>query len=267
MEPTIDLGLEVLPLYGFMFIFAFCGVLFLRRFIRDRSAQKHFVSLSIAGCTLIACILYAIAADSMHLFGKPFTWSLLLIFILISFLLQMFRRTFGTLLALCAGLLILAVFLFIRSLTAFTGRTLIANIYAQAVTEEGMHFFVEPQNDSIPGQEAFTITLPGERFGLIVYQVVFSDMAVFVGAKTQYAWLGMTSFSTDFDQKAVNLFPDALSRKSVFESLERKELVLPFVRSVQADIPTKIALPKMSYAVWIENDGGVTITSLRGKDN
>jgi hypothetical protein len=261
MNPSIDLGFGALPLYGFIFIFSFFGVLFLRRFVRDHTFRKHLVPLCIAGTALVAGIVYAIATSNFHLFGKTFTWSLLLIFLAISFLLQIFRRSFGTLLALCFGLLILAVFLFIRSLTAFTGRTLIANIHIQAADGKEMRLLIEPKNDSLPGQEAFTVTLPGERFGLIVYQVIFSDLAVFVGAKTQYAWIGMTSFGRDFEQKAVNLFPDTLSRRSIFESLEHRELTLPFVRSVQADIPTKIALPRMSYAVWIENDGGVTITS------
>ena len=265
MEPLIDLGFGALPLYALLFVFAFSGVLFIRHFLRDRNIKKHRISLYIAGAAFAACILYAVISGNAHLFGKAFTWSLLLVFLAISFLLQLFRRSFGTFLALCVGLLILFVFLFIRSLTAFTGRTLIANIHAQAADGQEMHLLIEPKNNSLPVQEAFTVTLTGERFGLIVYQVIFSDIAVFVGAKTQYAWIGMTSFGPEFKQESISLFPDALSRKSVFENLERRELTLPFVRSVQADIPTKLALPRMSYAVWIENDGGVTITSLGEK--
>jgi len=267
MIPTIDLGLGALPLYALLFVFAFCLVLFVRRAVRDRSAKRHFVSLTIAGLALVGGIAYALATDNFHLFGNAFTWILLLSFVGISLLLQLFTRSFGTLLGICVALLALVVFLFIRSLTAFTGRVLIANIYAQAADGEEMRLFVEPQNDSLPGQDqAFAVTLQGERFGLIVYQVVFSDIAVFVGAKTQFAWLGMTSFGAEFDQKTVELFPDALSRKGIFENLERREISLPFVRSVQADISTKIALPGRSYAVWIENDGGVTITALDDKE-
>jgi hypothetical protein len=179
-----------------------------------------------------------------------------------AFLLQIFKRSFGTVLVCCCVLLILVVVLFIRSLTAFTGRTLIANIQTLTADGKEMHLLVEPQNGSLPGQEeSFSVVLQGDHFGLFVYQIIFDDAAVFLGAKTRYAWLGMTSFDGIFTQKDKLLFPDALSRAGIFDNLERRELSLPFVRSVQADIALKIAHPKMRYAVWIENDGGVTITS------
>ena len=71
----------------------------------------------------------------------------------------------------------------------------------------------------------------------------------------------MMSFGSNFIQRKVHFFSDGLSRKHLFESLEKRELALPFVRSVQADIATKLAIPGKRYSVWIENDGGVSITA------
>ncbi|MDR2733059.1 MAG: hypothetical protein LBC99_00270 [Spirochaetota bacterium] len=261
--PSIDLGLGALPLYILLFAFAFSLVMFLRRAIRDSSVQDHRILFLVTFIALAAVIVYAFTAGCAHLFSQSFTWILLLIFMAVSFLLQIFKRAFGSLLVCCCVLLILAVVLFIRSLTAFTGRTLIANIHAITADGKEMHLLVEPRNGSLPGQEeAFSVAMQGDHFGLFVYQIIFDDAAVFLGAKTRYAWLGMTSFESIFTQKDKYLFPDALSRAALFDTLERRELTLPFVRSVQADIAIKAARPKMRYAVWIENDGGVTITSL-----
>jgi len=260
--PAIDLSLGSLPVYLLLFAFAWAGVLFARRALRDRMPRRHLPSLVISLAALAGSVIYALAAGGLHVFSGAFSWALLAGFILFSLLVQTFKRSFGTISGLVFAALIIMIILFIRSLTAFTGRTLIARIHANTANGSEMSLLVEPQPGSIPGIERpFTISLPGERFGLIVYQVVFDDTAVFLGARTRYAWLGITSFGTNFTQKAVRFFPDGLSRKGLFESLEKREVALPFVRSVQADIATKLAIAGKKYSVWIENDGGVTINA------
>jgi hypothetical protein len=63
----------------------------------------------------------------------------------------------------------------------------------------------------------------------LFYQVVFSDTAIFVGAKTRYAWLGMTAFDSMAKQTDLHLFPDFFRRMEVFAAMEKRELSLPFV--------------------------------------
>lgn len=260
--PLIDLSLGSLPVYLLLFVFAWSSVLFARRTVRDRLPRRHLPSLSISLLALVGSVLYALLSEGLHVFSSAFSWTFLAGCLLFSFFVQIFKRSLGTIAGLSLAALIVMVILFIRSLTAFTGRTLIARIQADTANGEMMSLLVEPQPGSIPGIERpFTLSLPGERFGLIVYQIIFDDTAVFLGAKTRYAWLGITSFGTNFTQKAVRLFPATSSRKELFESLEKRELSLPFVRSVQADIATKLAIAGKKYSVWIENDGGVTINA------
>lgn len=260
--PNIDLSFGSLPIYVLLFVFAWSGVLFARRAVRHRMPKQHIPSLVISLSALLGSAIYAIATGGLHVFTSPFVWLLLIGLLLGSFLVQTFKRSFGTAMGLLFAGCIIAIVLFIRSLTAFTGRTLIAFIHTDTVTEQEMTLLVQPQPGAIAGiDRPFTMILPGERFGLIVYQVVFDDTAVFFGAKTRFSWLAMTSFGTNFVQKKVHFFPDGLSKKNLFESLEKREVSLPFVRSVQADIATKLAIQGKKYAVWIENDGGVSISA------
>ncbi len=260
--PDIDLSLGSFPIYILLIIFAWAGVLFVRRSLKGRMPRQHIPSLVVSLAALVCAVLYGIFLGGLHVFTGAFSWTFLVAALLFSFLVQTFKRSFGTISGLVFAAFIIAIILFIRSLTAFTGRTLIARIHADLADGTQMTLLVEPQPGAIPtADRPFTITLPGERFGLIVYQIVFDDAAVFLGAKTRFAWLGMMSFGSNFIQKKVHFFSDGLSRKHLFESLEKRELALPFVRSVQADIATKLAIPGKRYSVWIENDGGVSITA------
>jgi len=253
---SVDFSIMGLLPLVFIAVASFTLIFAIRWYIKTKDIKRILVPLAIS---IIMFILAAVQIDSA---GKSIFSTFYLFFILVSIaisaLLQIFRKTASSLLAISFTLVIVLFFLFLRSITAYTGETKIAEIYISEKTSEGMTLHITPinQNDT-PFPKI--VKLKGERFGLIIYQVIFSDLAVFLGAKTRYAWLGVTGFDSSFQQKSLLLFPDSLNKKALFEKIEKYELSIPFVESAQADISTKIAIKNTTYEVFIENDGGTTI--------
>lgn len=245
----------LLPLI-FLFIASFTSVFTVRWYLKTKDFKRIIVPFS------ISLILFTLATVQIGSEGKNILSTFYLLFILgsigASALLQIFRKTASSLLTISLVLIIVIFFLFLRSITAYTGETKIAEIFVSEKNEQGLTLHITPinQNDT-PFPKI--VKIKGERFGLIIYQVIFSDLAVFLGAKTRYAWLGITGFDSSFRQKSLLLFPDTLNKKAIFEKIERHELALPFIESAQADISTKIAVENTVYEVFIENDGGTTI--------
>lgn len=250
----------------------------------EKAIPFWIYSLVMAFLFTSGAVLSVFLTETQSTLFSPFGLAALGFFLLFSILIQTFRKILGTLTALALiAALILAV-LFIQSLHAFTGRTRIANIHVLETartsdahsknhdnthdnTKDGqrMTLLLESLGNK-PLAHPVTISLQGERFGVLVYQVIFNDLAVFLGAKTRYAWLGMTAFNRRFEQTDLHLFPDELKRRAIFTRLENNELRLPFVRSVQADIAIKLAREKRHYAVYVENDGGITVEATEEKE-
>jgi hypothetical protein len=236
--------------------FSFFLVLALRRLYGKRRAPR--LVFAAAGVFLGGAIALALAGGISTTFFSPLTALLLGGMLALSLLLQIFRRPVGTLLILAIVGVVLFAVLFLRSLAAFTGRTKLADIAVVSASTNAMILQLYPA--TVTGPETSEILeLQGTRFGVVVYQVIFDDLAVFFGSKTRYAWLGMMAFDSELRQTDLRLFPDAFNRKAVFEQIERGELALPFVKSVQMDIATRLADPGKHFAVWVENDGGITI--------
>lgn len=257
---AIDFSMMGLLPLAFIFIAAFTLIFTIRWYVKTKNIKRIIVPLA------ISLILFTLAAIQISSEGKSILSTFYLLFILgsigISALLQIFRKTASSLLTISLVAIIVLFFLFLRSITAYTGETKIAEIFVSEKDSEGITLQITPinQNDT-PFPKI--VKIKGERFGLIIYQVIFSDLAVFLGAKTRYAWLGITGFDSSFRQKSLLLFPDTLNKKAIFEKIEKYELSLPFIESAQADISTKIAVKNAVYEVFIENDGGTTIKKLK----
>lgn len=260
-----DFSLPSLLTLLLLFLFAFFAVWTGRRAFKHRSMQGAWLQLGLAVAALAGCITQAILSGHGMRLLSPFALLFLLGALVLSFLIQTFRKTLGTLTVVLVVAALLLAFLFLRSLAAFTGSTLIATIHVLEKAEQTMTLRVTPEKEGGPEYPSL-MRLKGDRFALIVYQVVFNDLAVFFGVKTRYAWLGMTAFDSGFKQTDLKLFPDFLQRKAVLEAMEKNEVRLPFVKSVQASMDSKLAFPGRAYQVFVENDGGVTIRPFKAQN-
>ncbi len=253
---TIDFSMMGLLSLVFLFASTFAMISSIRWYLKTKDFKKIIIPLVISVVFLLISVLQLTSE------GKNIFSTFHIIFFLgslgVSFLLQTFRKTTSSLLIGIFLLFVIMVFLFLRSITAYTGETKIAEIFVSEKTSEGMTLHITPINQNDTPYPKI-VKLKGERFGLVIYQVIFTDLAVFLGAKTRYAWLGITGFDSSFKQKSLILFPDFLNKKAIFEKIEKYELSLPFIESAQADIFTKIATENGFYEVFIENDGGTTI--------
>ena len=251
---NFDFSFSYLITLLLFFVGAFFIVLCLRNYFKVKSFKQIWIYLVLC-CLILGAIITT--GDLEKIFSK-LTLFVFLGALFISYLIQRFRKTVGTLTVLLIISLVILLFLFIRSFTAFTGQTKLATIKVLESKNSKMALYLIPENTKAIDLPT-TIPLKGTRFGLIVYQVIFSDMAVFVGAKTRYSWIGMTAFDSGFKQTDLKPFNDFFQKKKIFELMEKKEVKLPFIKSIQAEIPNKIALQGSTYDVYIENDGGITI--------
>ena len=256
---TLDLSTGTLGILFLTAVGIYLMARGIKRAIRNRSWKKGLVMGGIGFTLLAAAIILAIAGGKSALLGSSFFLIFCAICVIVFTLWQFLRKVIGSLLFLSLAGLIVAVILFIRSLVAFTGDTKIATITVLDMDSDTMTLHIEKHTPS--GPEAPTmLKLKGDRFGTVIYQVIFDSTAVFLGSKTRYAWLGMTAFSAGAKQSDLHLFPDSMNKMSVFSAMERREIRLPFIRSVQLSMDSKIAQKGKVYTVLIKNNGGILIT-------
>lgn len=251
-SPDRLLGLLLIVLFG-----VFTASL-LVKMIRTRSWKACRFQSALALIFLLAAVLYPLfSGNGSLLFSRP-ALLLLLGALLLTPAVLVFRKLIGSLVTLLVITLLIMAVLFLRGFHAFTGNTLIARIQVRDKSNGVMTLDILPEKNYGPGART-VMQLKGERFGVIVYQVIFDNLAVFFGKQTRFRWLGMTGLDNNFKQTSLKLFPDPWHYRELFTSMERNEVRLPFVRSVQADIASKLGASGSVYRVLIENDGGVTV--------
>lgn len=264
--PALDFSVPVLGLL----LLAAAALFFLargvRRVIRERSFKAAQVLFLIGGLLVVVTVTLTLLGGRGALLGSRLFLVFCLVVFTIFLLWHFFRKAIGSILFLAIGGFVLVVVLFIRSLVAFTGETRIATVRVLQVDKETISLQIEKAGPAASGPEVPTmLRLKGARFGPVVYQVVFSDTAIFVGAKTRYAWLGMTALDTMAKQTDLHLFPDFFRRMEVFSAMEKRELSLPFVRTVQLSMDTKLAIPGKIYDILVKNNGGILIVPRAGQ--
>ncbi len=184
----------------------------------------------------------------------------------LSFLAFRFKRSLGSLIFFSVFLFILATFFFLRNFNAFTGETEIAKIKILDVNEKTMRLdIVQGENSEV------IITLKGDYFAPIVKEVIFDDYFVFLGFKTWYRFLGVTSFSFVKENGRMVLKqmgsgyyfknPHGIS-EDVYQFFEKYEGHIPGVKTVQVDLSAKRARKFGEYSVRIQNDGGIQIVEV-----
>jgi len=251
---STTLGILILTALGVFFL-----VRAVREAVKSRSWKKGLLTGSIGTTLLIAAIILALISGSRGLPGSSFYMIYLGSCAVLFILWQFLRRIIGSLLVLAIAGMALALILFIRSLVAFTGESKIATITVLDSDKRTITLHIEKNMDTGPDAPTL-ITLQGARFGTVIYQVVFDNSAVFLSARTRYAWLGVTAFSMGARQTDLHLFHDSFKRMTLFNAMERKEIRLPFIRSVQLSMDSKIAEKGRVYEVLVKNNGGIIIS-------
>ena len=118
----------------------------------------------------------------------------------VSFLAFRFKRAIGLPFALTIIFAIIIALLFFRSLKAFTGETEIARVRVLSSTSEIMQLEVMLTGldaEEKSSEETFIISLTGQYFAPIVKVIIFDDLYVFLGTKTWYRLVGLTSFGLE----------------------------------------------------------------------
>jgi hypothetical protein len=177
-----------------------------------------------------------------------------------------FRKAAGIPILLLALAVVVACGLFLQSVRAFTGETEIAKV--RVISEDGSRMKLE----LVPRiGESEILDMEGEYFAPVVKVVIFDDFWVFLGARTWYRFLGVTSFRAERDgEKTVfrqgntdRYFPrpEGIS-DAVYSLFEKYERDIPGVKAVQVSVDMKRAREPGSYSIRVENDGGVEIVTL-----
>ena len=119
----------------------------------------------------------------------------------------------------------------------------------------------------VPGEsEPVLLTMKGNYFSPIVKVVIFSDLLVFLGARTWYRFEGMTSFDENLRQQDTDFrFPrPAASRNGSGSCSRRYESRIPGVKTAQIELIVKKAKEFATYGIMVQNDGGVEIVQKSG---
>jgi hypothetical protein len=184
----------------------------------------------------------------------------------LSFLAFRFRKALGIPVLLLSILLIAATALFLQSLHAFTGETEIAKVRVVSSKDSGMKLELIPT----AGQTEM-LDMEGQYFAPVVQVVIFNDFWVFLGAKTWYRFLGLTSFKSvtqagraTYRQGNTDFYfpkPSGIS-EALYSYFEKNEGKVPGIKSVQVNIDMKRAQDLASYSIRVQNDGGVEIIQL-----
>jgi hypothetical protein len=107
------------------------------------------------------------------------------------------------------------------------------------------------------------LNMEGRYFAPIVKLVIFDDLYVFLGAKSWYRFVGMTSFDENLRQGNTDYrFPQPAGiSESLWTFFENNESWIPGVKTAQIEMDMKRAKEFASYGIRIQNDGGVEIVT------
>ena len=161
------------------------------------------------------------------------------------FLALRFRKTVGIPVVVLVIALVVVIALFLQSVRAFTGETEIASLRVIFADSAAMRLELVPR-----GEQPVLLSMKGNYFAPIVKVVIFNDLFVFLGARTWYRFVGMTSF--DEKNRQQDLFnlarPIGISER-LWMLFEEYETSIPGVKTVQTDFASKKTKEFASYGI------------------
>ncbi|MEJ2665025.1 MAG: hypothetical protein P8107_13455 [Spirochaetia bacterium] len=193
----------------------------------------------------------------------------LLLFYLIAsgifFLALRFKKLFGIPFAVLFILLVIAVFLFLQAVVAFTGETEIARVKVDTIRNNIIKYELMPAVG-----EPETVVTEGVNFAPQVELIIFNDFFVFLGAKTWYRFDAMLSYNpakssateVSFNRHPLSR-PQGLS-EDIFAFFMQHRDAIPGIKTIQGQItyPLKVTQGR-TYSITVQNDGGVEVREVR----
>jgi hypothetical protein len=171
-----------------------------------------------------------------------------------------FKRAFGLPFFIVFLALLVVILLFIQSITAFTGEVEISRLHILAIKNEVMQIEVIPA-----GKESLFLEMGGTYFAPVVKVIIFDDVLVFLGSKTWYRFIGMSSYRKEKGKETLiqtDIYefkqPEGIS-KGLYAFFEAYEEYIPGLKSVQINVDEKKAKESGMYSIRVQNDGGVEI--------
>lgn len=179
----------------------------------------------------------------------------------VAFVALRFKKAMGIPAVILAIALVAVFALFLQSIHAFTGETEIASLRAISVDPASMRLELVPR-----ASEPVLLTMKGNYFSPIVKVVIFSDLLVFLGARTWYRFEGMTSFDQNLRQQDTDFHfarPSGIS-EGLWKLFEEYEMRIPGVKTAQTELIVKKAKEFATYGIMVQNDGGVEVVQKSG---
>ncbi len=172
-----------------------------------------------------------------------------------------FKRAAGIPVMVLAIASVAALGLFLQSVRAFTGETEIAVVRVIGLEPGRMKLELQPA-----GGAPVLLNMEGTHFAPVVKTVIFDDLYVFLGVKSWYRFVGLTSFTEregQFRQGNTDYYfpqPAGIS-EALWRFYERNEAIVPGVKTTQVEIDLKRAREFGIYGIRIQNDGGVEVVA------
>ena len=260
---TVDLSSSYLITLILMFFTAFFLVLSTRKYLQKKSFRKIWGYLAVLAVLLNTVLITGKIDRVFSILSLIF----FCVFILISIGLQKYKKTAGTLLISLIVFIIIITAVFINSFITLTGEVKLATIRVLDINNQTMKLMLIPEKTKAIKLPT-VISLKGTKFGVIMYRVKFKNIPILLGARTGYAWLGMTADILEKNKKNPDgilkttdnyMFKDFFRRYKLFEMRERMQLNLPFIDSVNLVKTYAIAFKNAVYDVFVQNLGGVYI--------
>jgi hypothetical protein len=226
----------------------------------DTKKRKNRYSFSwplISGAVFLLCALFIPPWTSI---SEGVLWLFFFVSLVVFFFIFRFKKEVGIPFVILAIGAVAILLLFLQSITAFTGETEIARIKVLRVKENTMKFEFTPA-----GGTPQIMEMTGTHLGPEVDIVVFDDLLVFLGAKTWYRLKGLKSAARNKnDGMSEETGRRALGETSgisetLYTFFEENEASIPGIKTVETDISLKRVKELTSYALRIQNDGGIQI--------
>jgi len=227
----------------------------------ERAATRKWVLVCLCFCAAVVFGLVAVFAPGPSKILRPaYGWAAAGGAVAAFFALR-FRKALGIPVLVLAVAFVAALLLFLESIHAFTGETEIATVRVLSAEPTSLRLQLVPRGD-----EPVLLTMKGTSFSPIVRVVIFSDVLVFLGARTWYRFEGMTSFDDSLRQQDTDFRfarPPGISER-LWKLFETNESRIPGVKTAQTELVVKRARELATYGIMVENDGGGQIVPKQG---
>lgn len=171
-----------------------------------------------------------------------------------------FKKAFGLPFMFLFLLSVFSVLLFLKAVTAFTGETEIARVNVLSLNDGRMKLEMV-----LPDEQTRLLDMEGEYFAPVVKVIIFDDLLVFLGSKTWYRFVGMSSYKKEkgneilIQADRVQLIEKTGISEGVYSFYEEYEKNIPGLKSPQIEVIQKKAKVLGIYSIKVQNDGGVEV--------